>query len=390
MSDVAANRNGKLPLGYSMDLKRMVHVSEVTRGLSCNCKCPGCGDRLVARKGNQMRHHFSHTGDSRCGNSFETALHLFAKELLAERKSLTLPASSVSHKGTTRSWSSRSSINFESIVVESREKDLQPDIIGMVGGKRLAIEIAVTHFCDAEKVEKYRKAEFSAIEIDLSEYREVQSLNELSDLILNSATRYWLFNPQQERLRNQLAQEAERKRQSDLRKEKERRKRKAEAHHRHVTELIGLCEKARLGQLQATRSVKKTRILAASHNTTIAGITNLVGIDLPGQICFQVDAKDWQSAILWYFIVRSLRDRGWGKFETKAVLQWVKECELLWPGFAGYISQFAETDVQVEVPDFCAPYTSIREYLLHLQRSRILQYKKWRRSWEIREDIPRV
>jgi hypothetical protein len=31
----------------------MAHVSEVSSGLECNCVCPGCGTRLVARKGDK-------------------------------------------------------------------------------------------------------------------------------------------------------------------------------------------------------------------------------------------------------------------------------------------------------------------------------------------------
>ena len=72
----------------------IAHISEVASGLECNCVCPGCGTRLIARKGNKQDHHFGHYGteDGRpCQTGPETALHKFAKEVLAHRLELELP-----------------------------------------------------------------------------------------------------------------------------------------------------------------------------------------------------------------------------------------------------------------------------------------------------------
>ena len=30
---------------------RLLHIGEVPSGLACNCVCPGCGRRMVAKKG---------------------------------------------------------------------------------------------------------------------------------------------------------------------------------------------------------------------------------------------------------------------------------------------------------------------------------------------------
>ena len=56
---------------------RLLHIGEVPSGLACNCVCPGCGRRMVAKKGDVQAHHFAHNAqqDGRsCASAGETAL----------------------------------------------------------------------------------------------------------------------------------------------------------------------------------------------------------------------------------------------------------------------------------------------------------------------------
>ena len=55
-----------LRLGYGLKEGKLLHISEVPRGLACGCVCPACGDRLVARQGPLREHHFCL--QSRCGS----------------------------------------------------------------------------------------------------------------------------------------------------------------------------------------------------------------------------------------------------------------------------------------------------------------------------------
>lgn len=58
-----------------------VHVDEVPNGNSCGCKCPACGEPLMARNnGTRRKHHFAHRSGIDCKFAYETMLHRLAKE----------------------------------------------------------------------------------------------------------------------------------------------------------------------------------------------------------------------------------------------------------------------------------------------------------------------
>ena len=52
----AKGKNGKL-----------VDINDVPSGLECECTCPGCGGKLVAKKGEDTAHHFAHYRIQDCG-----------------------------------------------------------------------------------------------------------------------------------------------------------------------------------------------------------------------------------------------------------------------------------------------------------------------------------
>ena len=62
--------------GWGSRNGKAVRVSEVSRGLACECVCPGCGGQLVAKKGMQRAHHFAHANTVDCDGLGESALHL--------------------------------------------------------------------------------------------------------------------------------------------------------------------------------------------------------------------------------------------------------------------------------------------------------------------------
>lgn len=47
----------------------MVYVDSVPRGLQCDCVCPYCHERLMARHGDQREHGFAHHSDNRGAQS---------------------------------------------------------------------------------------------------------------------------------------------------------------------------------------------------------------------------------------------------------------------------------------------------------------------------------
>lgn len=85
------------PMHYPLALKKgvnnLVHIDEVSNGLSCDCYCAACGgDLIAANNGVKQAHHFKHTKDSDClFNNFETYVHWLAKYILESIDSIKLP-----------------------------------------------------------------------------------------------------------------------------------------------------------------------------------------------------------------------------------------------------------------------------------------------------------
>ena len=68
---------------YALKDSILVHISEVESGLRCDCICPGCGEQLVAKKGEYVKHHFAHKSKKECEYGYQTSVRLLAKDIIA-------------------------------------------------------------------------------------------------------------------------------------------------------------------------------------------------------------------------------------------------------------------------------------------------------------------
>ena len=68
-------------LTYALNsIGNLVYIDEVDTGQLCNCYCPSCKEKLVAKNGGMKRvHHFAHASGVDCENAYETMLHQLAK-----------------------------------------------------------------------------------------------------------------------------------------------------------------------------------------------------------------------------------------------------------------------------------------------------------------------
>ena len=196
----------KIPFGLKNG--KLVGVDEVVSGLSCGCVCPSCGFELQANKGEVRAHYFSHNpseNQPECRSAFETAIHLMAKQILAEEGKIQLPSLKISRSKKDENgvlhFAEASVVDeenkaFSNVNLEQRLNDIRPDIIGYSNGEPLLIEIAVTHFADAEKKRKIRNQGLAAIEIDLSEIDYEITKAELRSLVVEEiGNMRWLSNP---------------------------------------------------------------------------------------------------------------------------------------------------------------------------------------------------
>ena len=77
-----------VPFGLKDDV--LYEPQQVPNGKACGCLCPGCKHTLIARQ-NAKTPHFAHAVGEDCQKGFETAVHLAAKQLIAERMELSIP-----------------------------------------------------------------------------------------------------------------------------------------------------------------------------------------------------------------------------------------------------------------------------------------------------------
>src|SRR5688572_765527 len=148
----------------------MVSVDDVTRGRGCECVCPQCGCELVARKGEQLAHHFAHavragTHPTSCHQALETSIHRMAKQMIAERAGLRIPALAMSDRGFTAAGVEISVqkkatgdqwLAFDCVKLEHRIDPLRPDIVGYHTGQPFIIEVTVSHPLTAAKRQQLR------------------------------------------------------------------------------------------------------------------------------------------------------------------------------------------------------------------------------------------
>jgi len=191
------------------DVGLIVSIEFVSNGLSCNCVCLSCGAKLIAKQGEMngktQANHFSHRpGDSKRGSctwSYETDVHIIAKEVLAITKHL-----SVTLHGPLPDTMS---MNFDSVIKEINlpieDSKLRPDLTAQLSddvaiassyeGETVYIEIAVTHKCEQEKVIELRRLNLNVIEIDLQDFipnGDTVRFEDVENYIADKAPKKWI------------------------------------------------------------------------------------------------------------------------------------------------------------------------------------------------------
>ena len=159
----------KLTYGKNQE-GRLVHIEDVPSGLECNCVCPECGVKLIARKGKKNQKHFSHINGADCAGARMTALHMLAQQIIQEEKKIRKPWFKDYCKDPSKE------IYFESVLLEQRFKTTEinrrPDCVGIIknGDKQYEvwIEVKVKHAIDEDKRNDIIRHGAICMEIDLS------------------------------------------------------------------------------------------------------------------------------------------------------------------------------------------------------------------------------
>lgn len=178
---------------YGIRDGRLVHINDVQSGLKCNCVCPECASRLVARKGQKVSHHFAHYKSADCNHGTETALHIMAKNIISQKKRLFVPRTP---KSIYMDDSIGRIVEFEYAEVEKQLSDtLRSDVLLSIDNRFLNVEIKVTHEVDVHKRIELFNFGIPTIEIDLSSTRSNFNADLIEKVILKGTFTKLIFSP---------------------------------------------------------------------------------------------------------------------------------------------------------------------------------------------------
>ncbi len=178
---------------------RLVFVSEVSRGLACQCRCVVCEEPLVVRQGLVREHHFAHaSGREPCDVSHESLLHRYAKQVIQDAGGLTVPLDDqvVAVLGMTPALAPAARLPLPKVELEKSLGAVRPDLLGHTDlGVTVAIEVAYSSFCDMVKVDAFAGLGLPVLEIDLSAFTpEAFSPLAVRDAVLDAVSgKAWLW-----------------------------------------------------------------------------------------------------------------------------------------------------------------------------------------------------
>lgn len=180
-------------LKYGLLNEKLVHISEVVSGLECNCVCPHCGSRLIARKGNEKTHHFAHYKLADCNHGTETALHIMAKNIIAQTKQIFVP---LVHKDIYGNSGGGKVVAFEKAELEKQLSDtVRSDVLLSNGDRFLNVEIKVTHEIDLNKKIELFNLGIPTIEIDFSDIKSNFTTQLIEKRLLDGLYTELIFSP---------------------------------------------------------------------------------------------------------------------------------------------------------------------------------------------------
>ena len=157
-------------LQYGLLGDKLVHINDVEKGKDCNCLCPHCKAPLIAKTKNENRKkHFAHYRLTDCNHGTETALHLMAKNIVAQSRKVYVPYV----PQTEYDFSKRGTVmTFENAVLEKQlSATVRGDVVLHSGDRCLNVEIKVTHEVDLQKMVELFNLGIPTIEVDLSDIK---------------------------------------------------------------------------------------------------------------------------------------------------------------------------------------------------------------------------
>ena len=406
-SNISTN-HVKLPFGLKDG--ELVHISQVSSGLACNCYCASCNTRLIAKKGKKNAHGFSHYKSDECAHAFETTLHYLAKKVLEESAEINLPelkiqeqlygeicGQSIYKSGSAIVCPEHIAI-VEDIKLEKPLDQIVPDVIATINGSRFLIEVAVTHFIDEIKEQKITNLNLPCIEIDLSNMVRDADLAQIHKEVVDSIiNKKWIYHPGTKAVRKTLKSELQLKLQKELdqifEKEQERKRIANEIRQKQITEKRATLEKLQpsIRLLENYQKDKEKHLLDYSQrlpglsiwqravstmNISTRTVPDFLNQPIKGESIFACDRRAWQSALFTVFIYGKF-----SKFDDPhpiSVYKMVEWCKSYVPLNKFVFNLWSnkgllESELLSKLYNFDL-YTAVREFARHLEKKGFIAF----------------
>lgn len=349
------NHSGMIYFALKEESNQVVHISEMVekdRGKACECICLCCGHPLVAKLGRGKKTaHFAHLaeeGRTTCSadEANESGLHKIAKEIVCKSEYIWLPPVTISEQNDPDRnvedykqqepllLGEKFKLHYQNAKTEVPFDGFKPDVCIFRERKNILIEIAVTHYVDAEKYSKIKMAQMPTVEINIADFikdykeEETDSINDFekklrNNLVENVENKTWIYHPSENEGIKKLC---ERNRELEIEyqqnrikilKEQEERKKREEQQESWIQEQQRLREQidVEVERLHtdepyylSCKAKTKGADTAALNCINRLGICNLrfktadeipffLNIPVFGEVVFNCDRRIWQTIL---------------------------------------------------------------------------------------------
>lgn len=329
----------RVPFGWKDE--RLWEPRQVPNGKGCGCICPACRRILIARQNHQTP-HFAHAPGEDCAKAVETAIHLAAKQLIADRQELRLPVLTFNDpfphpfgggKPKPEVIYLERTIHLASVRLEEWLGDIRPDIVVTSGTDIYLVEIAVTHFVDAAKQAKIDARQVPTVEIDVSQLRRQQiTFSALADLLFINQpySAEWLYHPKIAEL-TRLAWEEDQitKSIAALERQEQEIADKVRAEEKRVEAAAQTARFAKIDQYRKWDPARKLAAHCRSIGLTPAQLRKLSTF-VPWEKKWYCSRDVWQSAVLAYLAnEQAVQTEMFGRYlpaeiDPKVCLMWLE------------------------------------------------------------------
>lgn len=209
--DIKKRSASHIYFGVDKDTGVLQHISKVSSGTKCNCKCALCGESFEARKGTQRRHHFAHVSNYECMYAGEVAVYLGFSSVLQEFKLIRLPAITLRFPtwGEAEILQEDRSIAIDDVFYECKELAYPPMLRVTAGGSLLRIILNFGNYYDDSDIEGLSaEAKIGGYSTLMYQMPRVDDDNfspeQLTDVIKSSSQAQWIFSRLEEQWKDRF------------------------------------------------------------------------------------------------------------------------------------------------------------------------------------------